>query len=78
DLAPAALARLAGFSGALWWAEPEAARDHAQALAGRDGPLLPLVGGLPDRAHVFHERHACIDTTASGGNARLLAAVSDD
>jgi len=26
----------------------------------------------PDRAHVFHERHLCIDTTAAGGNAALL------
>ena len=78
DLPPAALARLHGFSGALWWGEAGTARAYAQALAGREGPILPLVGGLPDRAHVAHERHICIDTTASGGNARLLAAVSED
>jgi RHH-type proline utilization regulon transcriptional repressor/proline dehydrogenase/delta 1-pyrroline-5-carboxylate dehydrogenase len=25
--------------------------------------------------HVLHERHICIDTTAAGGNAALLAEV---
>ncbi|GAB1362506.1 bifunctional proline dehydrogenase/L-glutamate gamma-semialdehyde dehydrogenase PutA [Rhodobacter sp.] len=78
DLAPEALTRLQGFSGALWWGPAASARPHAQALAARPGPILPLIGGLPDRAHVAHERHICIDTTASGGNARLLAAVSED
>jgi len=78
DLPPAALARLQGFSGVLWWGGAETARALARSLAGRDGPILPLIGGQPDRAHVAHERHICIDTTASGGNARLLAAVSED
>ncbi|MDQ2064902.1 bifunctional proline dehydrogenase/L-glutamate gamma-semialdehyde dehydrogenase PutA [Xinfangfangia sp. CPCC 101601] len=78
DLAPEALARLNGFSGALWWGEAAQGRAYAQALASRTGPILPLIGGMPDRAHVTHERHICIDTTASGGNARLLAEVSED
>ncbi|MEZ5796214.1 MAG: bifunctional proline dehydrogenase/L-glutamate gamma-semialdehyde dehydrogenase PutA [Paracoccaceae bacterium] len=78
DLDPATLERLEGFSGVLWWGEAAAARPHAQALARRSGPILPLIGTLPDRAHVSHERHVCIDTTASGGNARLLAEVSED
>ncbi|MCE6961253.1 bifunctional proline dehydrogenase/L-glutamate gamma-semialdehyde dehydrogenase PutA [Cereibacter sphaeroides] len=71
-----ALGRLHGFSGALFWSSAEAARPHARALAGREGPILPLIGGLPDAAHVAVERHLCIDTTASGGNAELLAAAS--
>ena len=70
-----ALARLTGFSGALWWGGAEGGRAYAQALAGRKGPILPLIGA-PDGAHVFLERHLCIDTTASGGNAQLLAEVS--
>jgi len=73
-LAPAALGTLRGFAGALFWGA--GARLHAQALAGRAGPILPLIGGLPDAGHVVLERHVCIDTTASGGNARLLAEVS--
>jgi len=57
----------------LWWGDEETARAMEQVLAARDGPIVPLVTTLPDAAHVLHERHACIDTTASGGNASLLA-----
>ncbi|PZP18175.1 MAG: bifunctional proline dehydrogenase/L-glutamate gamma-semialdehyde dehydrogenase, partial [Kocuria rhizophila] len=72
-LEPAALARLDGFSAVLWWGDAETARDYAQALAARPGPILPLVTAMPDRAHAVHERHLCVDTTAAGGNAALLA-----
>ncbi len=71
-LDPAALNRLTGFSAALHWGQ---ARAHGQALAARPGPILPLITGMPDAAHVTLERHVCIDTTASGGNAQLLAEV---
>ncbi|MCC5984623.1 MAG: bifunctional proline dehydrogenase/L-glutamate gamma-semialdehyde dehydrogenase PutA [Rhodobacteraceae bacterium] len=74
-LAPDALTRLQGFSGVLWWGGAEDGRAMARALAAREGPILPLIGGAPDRAHALLERHLCIDTTASGGNAQLLAAV---
>ncbi|WP_241699884.1 bifunctional proline dehydrogenase/L-glutamate gamma-semialdehyde dehydrogenase PutA [Tabrizicola fusiformis] len=74
-LAPLALARLDGFGGALWWGDAEGARARARALAGRKGPILPLITDRPDTAHVLLERHVCIDTTASGGNAQLLAEV---
>jgi RHH-type proline utilization regulon transcriptional repressor/proline dehydrogenase/delta 1-pyrroline-5-carboxylate dehydrogenase len=68
-----ALSTLMGFSGALYWGAPEQARPYALALAQRHGPILPLITGQPDRAHLRLERHICIDTTASGGNAQLLA-----
>jgi len=74
-LAPLALARLAGFGGALWWGEAEGARAAARALASRRGPILPLICDHPDAGHALMERHICIDTTASGGNAQLLAEV---
>jgi RHH-type proline utilization regulon transcriptional repressor/proline dehydrogenase/delta 1-pyrroline-5-carboxylate dehydrogenase len=32
-----------------------------------------LITTRPDLAHVAHERHLCVDTTAAGGNAALLA-----
>ncbi|MDM7255224.1 MAG: bifunctional proline dehydrogenase/L-glutamate gamma-semialdehyde dehydrogenase PutA [Paracoccus sp. (in: a-proteobacteria)] len=67
------LATLSGFSGALYWGDDP--RPYAQALAARRGPILPLIGEMPDAAHVTHERHVCIDTTAAGGNAGLLAAA---
>ena len=70
---PAALAILHGFSAALWWGDGETARALSQVLAKRPGPILPLITDRPDRAHVLIERHLCIDTTASGGNAELLA-----
>ncbi|KAF0173803.1 MAG: proline dehydrogenase / delta 1-pyrroline-5-carboxylate dehydrogenase [Rhodobacteraceae bacterium] len=75
-LAPLALARLDGFSGALWWGDVDGGRERAKALAARKGPILPLIGGMPDAGHALLERHVCIDTTASGGNAQLLAEVS--
>ena len=76
-MATLALTRLQGFSGALWWGDAAQGRSRAQALAARKGPILPLIGDMPDTAHVMLERHVCIDTTASGGNAQLLAEVSD-
>ena len=71
------LTGLTGISGALWWGDAETARGFAQALAERDGPILPLVTGLPDRGHALHERHLCVDTTAAGGNAALLAGAGE-
>ena len=72
-LDPQALRTLQGFSGVLWWGDEDRARAYAQALAARTGAILPLIRALPDRAHVAHERHLCVDTTAAGGNAALLA-----
>ncbi|MEM6761213.1 MAG: aldehyde dehydrogenase family protein, partial [Pseudomonadota bacterium] len=70
---PESLTTRVGFSGILWWGETQVARQMAEALAERDGPLIPLITGMPDPAHVLHERHLCVDTTAAGGNAALLA-----
>ncbi|GLQ07891.1 bifunctional proline dehydrogenase/L-glutamate gamma-semialdehyde dehydrogenase PutA [Sneathiella chinensis] len=51
------------------------ARKIRQTLADRDGPLLPLLPGGRDWRAFVHERALCVDTTASGGNAALLASV---
>jgi len=75
-VAPELLTRLEAFSGALWWGDVETARHYARALSDRDGPILPLVTGQPDTGHVAHERHVCVDTTASGGNAALLGGMA--
>jgi RHH-type transcriptional regulator, proline utilization regulon repressor / proline dehydrogenase / delta 1-pyrroline-5-carboxylate dehydrogenase len=72
-LPPAALATLP-IGGAVWWGDDAAGRPYARVLADRQGPILPLVG-MPDAGHARAERHVCIDTTASGGNAQLLAAA---
>jgi RHH-type proline utilization regulon transcriptional repressor/proline dehydrogenase/delta 1-pyrroline-5-carboxylate dehydrogenase len=77
SLEASALARLDGISGAIWWGTAEAGRAYARALAGRAGAILPLIGGAPDAGHARLERHVCIDTTASGGNAQLLMEVAE-
>jgi RHH-type proline utilization regulon transcriptional repressor/proline dehydrogenase/delta 1-pyrroline-5-carboxylate dehydrogenase len=61
-----------GISGVLWWGDEETGREIEQILAKRQGPILPLIPGHPDRARVLAERHVCVDTTAAGGNASLL------
>ncbi|MCA0993984.1 bifunctional proline dehydrogenase/L-glutamate gamma-semialdehyde dehydrogenase PutA [Alloyangia pacifica] len=71
-VAPETLATLSGISAALWWGDASAASAYRQALAGREGPILTLITGAPDKGHARAERHVCIDTTASGGNAALL------
>ena len=73
NLSPEALSGLTGFSAALWWGDEARGRALAVALAARPGAILPLVAARPDQAHVAHERHLCVDTTAAGGNAALLA-----
>ncbi|WP_295045766.1 bifunctional proline dehydrogenase/L-glutamate gamma-semialdehyde dehydrogenase PutA [uncultured Paracoccus sp.] len=72
-LPPAALTRLPAMGAALWWGDDAQGRAYAQALAERSGEIVQLVTSLPDLAHVAHERHLCVDTTAAGGNAALLA-----
>jgi RHH-type transcriptional regulator, proline utilization regulon repressor / proline dehydrogenase / delta 1-pyrroline-5-carboxylate dehydrogenase len=50
------------------------ARPFREALAARPGPIVPLARRGELAALCRLERHLCIDTTASGGNAALLAA----
>ncbi len=68
-----ALTGLTGLSGIIWWGDTQTGRSYAQALARRTGPIIPLITARPDAGHVLHERHLCVDTTAAGGNAALLA-----
>ncbi len=70
------LENLTGFSGVLWWGDDDTARQIEQHLARRDGPIIPLIPGQPDRARVLGERHVCVDTTAAGGNAALLGGAA--
>ena len=72
-LAPEILAALGEIGGAIWWGDEAAARRYGLALAGRAGPILPLLCGAVQSHNVRLERHLCVDTTASGGNAGLLA-----
>jgi RHH-type proline utilization regulon transcriptional repressor/proline dehydrogenase/delta 1-pyrroline-5-carboxylate dehydrogenase len=63
---------MTGISGVLWWGDNTTGREIERSLSRRDGPILPMIPGKPDRARVLAERHVCVDTTAAGGNAALL------
>ncbi|MEM1352098.1 MAG: bifunctional proline dehydrogenase/L-glutamate gamma-semialdehyde dehydrogenase PutA [Pseudomonadota bacterium] len=65
-----------GYGGVIWWGDDATARAINLALARRSGPVIPLICGKPDVAQARIERHVCVDTTASGGNAALLSAAS--
>ncbi len=72
-LEPEALTGLGGIDAVASFAEDTELRVLRQALAARDGALIPLISepGQPERYTL--ERHVCVDTTAAGGNAALLA-----
>jgi len=76
DLSLENLEQLTGFSSVICWASEAVQSEVRQALARRDGPILPLVTGTDIVWAVLAEQHICIDTTASGGNTELLSAGS--
>ncbi|MEP4198862.1 MAG: bifunctional proline dehydrogenase/L-glutamate gamma-semialdehyde dehydrogenase PutA [Aliishimia sp.] len=78
DAGSQALTEATDISGAIWWGDTQdEARKLDIALAEREGPLVPLICGAPETANVMQERHLCVDTTAAGGNAALLSAMSE-
>lgn len=70
-----ALADLSGMAVVAYDGPEPQARAYRKALAGREGPIIPLAGLAELAGYCVIERHLCIDTTASGGNASLLAAA---
>lgn len=68
------LTQLQGFAVVASDAATEPRRALRRALAQRPGAILPLVGSAQLAERCIMERHVCIDTTAAGGNAALLAA----
>jgi RHH-type proline utilization regulon transcriptional repressor/proline dehydrogenase/delta 1-pyrroline-5-carboxylate dehydrogenase len=72
------LQQLSGYDAVMSQADPDTLKLYRQALAGREGVLIPLIteaeADAPEQLIV--ERHLCIDTTAAGGNASLIAAGS--
>ena len=75
---PEALTTAPGFAAVAFWGPPEEARPLRMALAAREGPILPLILEADLRPWLTLERHVCIDTTAAGGNAALLAAADGE
>ena len=69
------LSLLNGFQAVLYQADKETMQKYRMALAKREGLIIPLIDEIrADRLII--ERHLCIDTTAAGGNASLIAAGS--
>ncbi len=73
-LDPDALETLEGFEGVCWSGKLAQSGALRSALARREGAIVPLITDLTDATGFQVERHVCVDTTASGGNAALLAA----
>ncbi len=69
------LSLLNGFNAVVSQANSHRLRQFRRALAQRDGVLIPLINELSPQRFLI-ERHLCIDTTAAGGNASLIAASS--
>ena len=74
-LMPQALTRVDGYKAVVCNADPKTMREYRMALAERDGEILPLISEVKDPHRLLLERHLCIDTTAAGGNASLIAAA---
>ena len=74
---PQALAQAQGFDVVASTADDDTLRAIRKVLAGRDGMLVQLVTERVAPERYVLERHLCVDTTAAGGNATLIAAVSE-
>ncbi|NMT64465.1 bifunctional proline dehydrogenase/L-glutamate gamma-semialdehyde dehydrogenase PutA [Marinobacter orientalis] len=73
-LEPEAVETVNGFDAVVSCAKPSLLKPYRRALMKRDGALLPLITEHKlDQRYVI-ERHLCVDTTAAGGNASLIAA----
>jgi RHH-type proline utilization regulon transcriptional repressor/proline dehydrogenase/delta 1-pyrroline-5-carboxylate dehydrogenase len=75
-LSPAVIEAGLAVDAIMHFGTPEALKPWRQALARREGPIVPLIASEADVGRLILERHICIDTTASGGNAELLAGGS--
>jgi RHH-type proline utilization regulon transcriptional repressor/proline dehydrogenase/delta 1-pyrroline-5-carboxylate dehydrogenase len=73
---PDSLRIITGVDAIMSQADIEQLRAYRIALAERDGKLIPLISELDELDRLIVERHLCIDTTAAGGNASLIAAGS--
>jgi len=75
DVADLRADELRTVAGVAYWGASDTKRDLRQKLASQDGPIVPLLTSAYEISHFVREQHKCIDTTAAGGNAALLAGV---
>jgi len=67
------LSRLANISAVVLWGGQDNQIQARIALAKRNGSIIPLICSHDFAEQCTIERHVCIDTTAAGGNTRLLS-----
>ena len=72
-LTAAVLAGLSGMDAIVSEAETVRLASWRQALAARPGAILPLITAVTRPERYVLARHLCVDTTAAGGNASLVA-----
>lgn len=73
---PGVLRHSRGFAAVAAAGRSEWARELRLALAARPGAIVALETEVIAPVRYFVERHLCIDTTAAGGNASLLASAN--
>lgn len=73
---PADIGTFQQFAAVAFWGDDGEKRAVRRALAERAGPILPLLSSEYAMRNFVREQHVCIDTTAAGGNAALLAGAS--
>jgi len=61
------------FDAVACFGPPEVLSAVRQSLSQRTGAIVPLITSPCETFRLIIERHVCIDTTAAGGNASLLA-----
>jgi len=74
QMAATAVTELTGYHGVAANSVLAYQQQLRSALAHKTGALLPLISEASDPQRYTMERHLCIDTTAAGGNASLIAA----
>ena len=72
-LEPGSLTRVSNISAVVLWGNDEDQIQARTALAKRSGSIIPLICDHDFAEQCTIERHICIDTTAAGGNTRLLS-----
>ena len=70
------LGHLSGVDGVAYFGPDEDLVHMRKALAERPGKIIPLFSETDFAQRCRLERHICIDTTAAGGNASLMAGQS--
>lgn len=68
---PEEISQAEGLNALMYWGEDT--REFASALATKSGKIIQISSKETIGIELFEEQVICIDTTASGGNAELLA-----